>query len=62
MLELTADGGGDAPDAHVQIAVDGVSADIASVRVISPDYVDHLHLARTADGSKIANVLFHNRG
>lgn len=62
MLELTADEGGDAAAADMQIAIDGVSADIASVRVISADYVDYLHLARTADGWKIVNVLFHNRG
>lgn len=62
MLELTAAGGGDAPDADAQIVIDGVSAEIASVRVVSPDYVDYVHLVRTADGWKIANVLFHNRG
>lgn len=61
-LELTANGGGDAPGADVQIVIDGVSGEIASVRVFSPDYVDYLHLAKTANGWKIVNVLFHNRG
>jgi hypothetical protein len=61
MLELTADGGGDAPDADVQIVIDGISAEIASVRVVSPGYVDYVHVARTADGWKIVNVLFRNR-
>jgi hypothetical protein len=49
------------PDADAQVVIDGISAEIASVRVVSPDYVDDVHLARTADGWKIANVLYHNR-
>lgn len=61
MVQLTADGGGDAPGADVDILIDDVSTDIATARVVSPDYLDYLHLVKTADGWKIANVLFHGR-
>lgn len=61
MVQLTADGGGDAPGANVDILIDDVSTDIATARVVSPDYLDYLHLVKTADGWKIANVLFHGR-
>ena len=60
MLRLTANGGGDDPDADFEIVVDDVSADIATVRVLSPEYVDYLHLAKTSNGWKIVNVLFRN--
>lgn len=62
MVQLTADGGGDAPGADVDILIDDVSTDIATARVVSPDYLDYLHLVKTPDGWKIANVLFHARG
>ena len=62
MLELTADGGGADPNADVEILIDDVSTDIATTRVVSPDYLDYLHLAKTPDGWKIANVIFHMRG
>lgn len=62
MVQLTADGGGDAPGADVDILIDDVSTDIATARVVSPDYLDYLHLVKTPDGWKIANVLFHGRG
>ena len=62
MVELTAEGGGDLPDAEFEIFIDDISTDIASVRVVSPEYLDYLHLAKTGDGWKIANVLFHLRG
>lgn len=61
MLELTTAGGGENPDAVMEIFVDDVSTDIATARVISPDYLDYLHLAKTEDGWKIVNVLFHAR-
>ena len=61
MLELTASGGGDAPDPYMEVEVDDVSTDIAAARVLSPEYLDYLHLVRTPGGWKIANVLFRNR-
>ena len=61
MVELTAGGGGENPDAVVQIIVDDVSDDIATARVLSPEYLDYLHLARTPEGWKIVNVLFRRR-
>lgn len=61
MLELTEGGGGKAPDAECRVIVDDVSEGIASVRVLSPDYVDYLHLVRSPVGWKIANVLFRTR-
>lgn len=62
MVELTASGGGENPGAAFEIVVDDVSTDIATVRVASPDYLDYLHLAKTGQGWKIVNVLFHPRG
>ena len=62
MIELTAGGGGDAPDPEMEIDVDDIATDIAAARVVSPEYVDYLHLVKTTAGWKIANVLFRNRG
>ncbi len=61
MLELTAGGGGEAPNPEFETIVYEVSGDLATARVTSPEYVDFLQLARTTDGWKIVNVLFHNR-
>jgi len=61
MLELTAEGGGENPDAAFEILVDDVSTDIATARVASPEYLDYVHFAKTEDGWKIVNVLFHAR-
>lgn len=60
MLQLTAGGGGDEPDAEFEIVVDDISEDIATARVVSPEYVDYLHLVQTAAGWQIVNVLFRN--
>lgn len=62
MIELTADGGGDAPDPDMEIDIDDIATDIAAARVVSPKYVDYLHLVKTSGGWTIANVLFRNRG
>jgi hypothetical protein len=62
MVEMTADGGGDGREADVQIEIDEFSDGMAAARVVSPDFVDYLHLVRTSDGWRIANVLFRNRG
>ena len=61
MLELTASGGGDDPEATFTITVDDISGEIASARTISPEYVDYLQLVKTLDGWKIANILFRMR-
>ena len=60
MLELTAAGGGEAPDPDCEIAVFEISDNIATARVTSPEYVDFLQLAKTTDGWKIVNILFRN--
>lgn len=59
MLELTMRRGGEGSDGDVEISIDDVCNDIAAARVLSRDYLDFLHLVRTTEGWKIANVLFH---
>ena len=61
MLELTAGGSGDMANPEFEIYVDEIATDIASARLLSPEYLDLIHLAKTAEGWKIANVLFHVR-
>ncbi len=61
MLELTAAGRGNTSDPVYEIFVDEVANDIAAARLISPEYLDFVHLARTDDGWKMVNVLFHVR-
>ena len=60
MLELTAGGEGrkDAADRSLEIEIEDVSEDIASVSVRSAVYHEYLHLVRTPDGWKIANALW----
>lgn len=53
---LTRDPGKQARD--IQIHVDHVYGDIATVTATSAIYVDYLQLARTHDGWKIVNVLW----
>ena len=62
MVELTAEGGGGLSNAEFEIFIDDISTDIACARVVSPEYLDYLHLAKSGDGWKIVNVLFHLRG
>lgn len=63
MIELTrrGEGKGDAADRRLDIEVADVFEDIASVTVRSAPYYEYLHLVRTRDGWKIANVLFQSR-
>lgn len=61
MLALTAQGGGELLDPQFEILIDDVATDIATVRLLSPEYLDYLHIAKTSDGWKIVNVLFHTR-
>ena len=55
-IGLTRDPGKQARD--IQIQVDHVYEDIATVTVTSAIYVDYLQLARTRGGWKIVNVLW----
>ena len=58
MVELTGKGGGEDPDADYEIFVDDIETDIATGRVLSPEYLDYLHLVKTNEGWQIVNILF----
>ena len=60
MLELTASGEGaeDGADRRLDVRLEDVHGDIASVTVRSAVYREYLHLVRTRDGWKIANALW----
>jgi hypothetical protein len=60
MLELTRRGEGkaDAADRTLDVEVEEVYGDIASVTVRSAVYREYLHLVRTSAGWKIANALW----
>ena len=60
MLELTAAGEGveDGADRRLDVQIEDVYGDIASVTVRSAVYHEYLHLVRTRDGWKIANALW----
>jgi len=60
MLELTAAGEGaeDGADRRLDVTIEDVHEDIASVTVRSAVYHEYLHLVRTSDGWKIANALW----
>jgi ketosteroid isomerase-like protein len=63
MLELTAQGEGqaDVGDGTLEITVEDVYEDIASVTVVGGVYREYLQLIRTDDGWKIANALWRLR-
>jgi hypothetical protein len=60
MLELTRRGEGkaDAADRTLDVEVEDVYGDIATVTVRSVVYREYLHLVRTSAGWKIANALW----
>ena len=60
MLELTGAGGGDedAADVRIEVEVVEIFGDIANAIVRSAVYHEYLHLVRTSEGWKIANVLY----
>lgn len=60
MVEWTELGEGKAyaADRHIEIEIQDVYEDIASVLVRSAPYHEYLHLVRTRDGWKIANALW----
>jgi hypothetical protein len=63
MLDLTAEGEGtrEAEDRRLEIDNIDLSEDIASATVRSAPYYEYLHLARTGDGWRIAQVLWRDR-
>lgn len=61
MVALTSDGVGNDPDGPSEIVVYEVSGDIATGSVLSKDYLDYCHLARTPSGWKITNIMFQTR-
>lgn len=60
MVELTERGEGeaDAADRRVEVQVEDVYEDIASVTVHTATYHEYVHLVRTAEGWRIANALW----
>jgi Putative lumazine-binding len=60
MVELTESGEGkeDAGDGRIEIEVEDVYKDMASVTVHTSTYHEYVHLVRTADGWRIANTLW----
>jgi ketosteroid isomerase-like protein len=60
MLELTAagEGKGDAGDGTIEVTINDVREDIATVTVRAGVYHEYLHLVRARDGWKIANALW----
>ncbi len=62
MVGLTRDGDGIDPTGPSEVVVYDVSDDIATGHILSKDYLDYAHLARTPDGWKITNIMFRTRG
>ena len=61
MIEATAQGIGstrDVPDRRIEVDIEHVHREIASVTVRSAVYVEYLHLVRTGEGWKIVNALW----
>ena len=63
MIDATAEGVGRTRDPgverrRIEIRVDHVHEDVATVTVTSAVYVDYLHLVRTREGWRIVNVLW----
>jgi ketosteroid isomerase-like protein len=63
MLDLTAkgEGRGDVGDGTLEVIIEDVCEDIASVTVRGGVYHEYIHLVRTRDGWKIANALWRYR-
>ncbi len=61
MVELTRAGFGKKkakPDQKNQVIILDISGNMASVKTMSPDYVDYLHMAQVDGAWKIVNVLW----
>jgi hypothetical protein len=64
MIDATADGEGrgeDAADRQIEIKIEHLSGDIASVTCLCHRYVDLLHLIRMPEGWKIVNAAWQLR-
>ena len=64
MIDATADGEGqreDAPDRQIEIKIEYLSGDIASVTCLCHRYVDLLQLIRMPEGWRIVNAVWELR-
>lgn len=61
MVQLTREGGGQAPGAAAEVVVHHLEAGIASAMVATGDYLDYLHLAKTEGSWQIVHDLFRRR-
>jgi Putative lumazine-binding len=64
MIDATADGEGqreDAPDRQIEIKIEYLSEDIASVTLLDHRYVDLLQLIRMPEGWRIVNAVWELR-
>lgn len=64
MIDATADGEGqreDAPDRQIEIKIEYLSGDIASVKCLCQRYVDLLQLIRMPEGWRIVNAVWELR-
>jgi hypothetical protein len=61
MVELTGQGEGRRDAGPVEVAIEDVYEDVASVTVRGGPYHEYLHLVRTNAGWKIANALWRPR-
>ena len=61
MTDYAATETGDETDGHVEVFIDDVSQDIASVRVYSRRWVDFLHVVKARGEWKLFHVTWHRR-
>jgi len=64
MIDATAEGEGrgeDAPDRQIEVKIDYLNGDIASVTCLCHRYIDLLHLIRMPEGWRIVNAAWRLR-
>ncbi len=61
MVKVTAEGGGGNAAAACRVTLLDIWGEVACARVDSPEYVDYLHLAKSAGRWQIINVLWADR-
>jgi hypothetical protein len=61
MIEMTSQDEGRADAGEVEIMIDDVHEDIASVTVLGGPYYEYIHFVRTDEGWKIENALWRSR-